>query len=93
MDASTGERMERGLKDLIAAAEQAQAPELEPLMAMLGQRLISADRLAEAADLVNTATARGLRLDAAVARRLAQAQMRSGDTDHGHGDDPRRPEA
>jgi FkbH-like protein len=71
--------MERSLRGLIAAAEVAQAPELEPLTAMLGHRLIDAKRLAEAADLISTAAARGLRLGAAVVRQLAQAQMRSGD--------------
>jgi FkbH-like protein len=70
--------MERSLRDLIAAAELAQAPELERLMAMLGHRLIDANRLAEAADLVGGAAARGVRLGA-TARQLAQAQLRAGE--------------
>lgn len=79
MDA-TGESVERGLKELIAAAERAKAPELEPLTAMLGHRLIGAHRLAEAVELVSAAAERGLRLPGALYRQLAQAQMRSGET-------------
>ncbi len=78
MNASTDQGMERSLRELIAAAELAQAPEIEPLTAMLGHRLIGGNRLLEAADLLKAASARGLRLGA-TARQLAQAQLRSGD--------------
>jgi FkbH-like protein len=79
MDPNTGERVEQGLRELIAAAARAKAPELEPLMALLGQRLIAGNRLGEAADLLETATEAGLRLGA-LHRQLAQAHVRSGDT-------------
>jgi len=78
MDESAEERLERSLRELIAAAERVRAPELEALLAMLGRRLIKANRLDEAADLVNGATAKGMWLSS-TARTLAQAQVRSGD--------------
>jgi FkbH-like protein len=79
MDANTAARVEHGLRELVAAAALAKAPELEPLMALLGQRLIAGNRLGEAADLLQTATAAGMRL-AALHRQLAQAHVRAGDT-------------
>jgi len=81
MDVSADESTERSLRELIAAAELTRAPELESLMTLLGHRLIRGGRLAEAADLVNSASTHGVRLGAA-ARQLAQAQLRSGDTTH-----------
>jgi FkbH-like protein len=77
--------MERGLRELIAAAELTGAPELEPLMAMLGHRLIGANRLAEAAQLVETAAARALQASGTLGRRLAQAQLRAGDAARAEG--------
>ena len=78
MDANTAERVEHGLRELVDAAARAKAPELEPLMALLGQRLIGGNRLGEAADLLETAAAAGLRLGA-LRRQLAQAHVRAGD--------------
>jgi FkbH-like protein len=75
----TGETLEQGLRDLIAAAEHATAPELEALTAMLGQRLVAGGRVAEAAELIGGAAQRGIRLPGALIRQLAQAQQRAGD--------------
>jgi FkbH-like protein len=79
MDAKTTETVEQGLRDLIRAAEQAKAPELDTLTVLLGQRLLAANRLSEAAELIRGAIARGGRLPSALSRQLAQAQRLMGD--------------
>jgi FkbH-like protein len=75
----TGEIVEQGLRDLIAAAERTKAPELEALTAMLGQRLIATGRVGAAAELVSGAVRQGVRVPGALVRQLAQAQQRAGD--------------
>ncbi len=84
MDESAEERLECGLRELIAAAELEQASELEALLAMLGGRLIKANRLNEVADLVNNAAAGRMWLHS-TARLLAQAQLRSGEVARAEG--------
>ena len=77
MDPNTTERVEQGLRELVAAAVVAKAPELESLMTLLGQRLVAGNRLSEAAELLASAVGHGLRLGA-VLRQLAQAHVRGG---------------
>src|SRR5689334_17818987 len=79
MDAKSTDAIETALNALLATAEASRAPETEPLLALLARRLVAGSRLAEAAALLEGAAARGVRVDAAAARALAQAQLRTGD--------------
>src|SRR5919108_5542792 len=79
MDASADDTLERGLRALLATAETARAPELASLTAMLAHRLLGATRPAAPAPRAGARPPRHVRLDAAVARELAQAQLRAGD--------------
>src|SRR5690242_13879499 len=78
-DMATTDDVEQGLRQAIAAAEQAKAPELDTLTTLLVQRLLTTRRLAEATECMTRAAERAVRLPGSLARQLAQAQHRAGD--------------